>query len=76
MTKLLSGESVFGQKPESFAGFPASGHVHVQGWAGLRRIPVVVLGETAKRYRVQYGDGTVKLVPKHAVTFAVSDGEG
>lgn len=52
----------------------------VDGWAGYQRIPVEILGETPKRYRVKLIErsklpgrnnwrnaGDVVLVPKHAV---------
>lgn len=51
-------------------------HVHLDSWAGRSRVPVQVVGETAKRYRVvwqqsalRWREGQVSLVPKEAVTF-------
>lgn len=52
--------------------------VCVYGWMGYREFPVVIVGETPKRYRVRFEDdirmrssfkrkGTVGLVPKNAV---------
>lgn len=73
---LLPGEKLSGEKPKAF---PAKAMVFFQSWAGVRRVPVTVLGETPKRYRVRYEQdlsgnysgkiGEVKLVPKHAVMF-------
>ncbi|RPJ40084.1 MAG: hypothetical protein EHM35_00310 [Planctomycetaceae bacterium] len=57
----------------------------LDGWAGRSRIPVEVVGETPKRYRVklladarlpggrQFQAGAVVLVPKHAI--ARTEGE-
>ena len=58
-------------------------HLHREGWAGHISDPIVVIGETPKRYRIRFlresyapgkrwrlvGPDTVLLVPKHAVTF-------
>lgn len=56
--------------------------VCVDGWAGRGQIPVLVVGETAKRYRVRAVERDTKLprrilqageettVPKYAVRFA------
>lgn len=54
--------------------------VKVQSWAGVHEVPVEVIGETPKRYRVRIlkddrwpgrrnsvKSGDVKLVPKHAL---------
>lgn len=46
-----------------------AGRVWYQSWAGLTSTRVLVIGETPKRYRVRFVDGTVRLVPKRAVTF-------
>ena len=54
--------------------------LHVDGWAGRRDLPVVVIGETEKRYRIRasagmalpgrwLAEGQTALVPKLAVTF-------
>lgn len=56
--------------------------LHTQSWAGHLRWPVVVIAETPKRYRVRLvrrsklpgrerweDAGTIRLVPKHAVSF-------
>jgi DNA-binding NtrC family response regulator len=52
--------------------------LHLNSWAGRSRHRVVVIGETAKRYRIRYEDtpalqrwqtGEVYLVPKYAITF-------
>lgn len=44
------------------------GTVNFDSWAGRTTAHVRVLGETPKRYRCQFRDGVVKLVPKNAVT--------
>lgn len=58
-----------------------SAHLHLDGWAGRIGVPVVVVGETPKKYRIRLtcwtnlpsrrrGEaGDVVLVPKHAITF-------
>jgi hypothetical protein len=56
--------------------------VNLDGWAGRTQVRVTVLGETPQRYRVRYEEdagysrgarqGSVKLVPKYAVTFQVT----
>ena len=43
--------------------------VHRDSWAGRTREHVVIVGETPKRYRCRSADGTVRLVPKTAVSF-------
>ena len=58
------------------------GFIQLDGWAGRSESRVLVIGETAKRYRIQaitrtklagryrYIDaGQTTLVPKHAVSF-------
>ena len=66
--------------PNESRTFPAKGRVRFQSWAGIRSVPVTVLGETPKRYRVRYEEamggnysgaaGAIRLVPKYAVAFA------
>lgn len=64
------------------------GILHLDDWAGRRRVPVEVVGETPKRYRVRVLEdcglpsrrrarsGDVVLVPRYAVTLVgvVADG--
>ena len=56
--------------------------VHQDGWAGRTQTPVMVIGETPKRYRVRWLQGSyrraagdVTLVPKYAVTFTNKEGQ-
>lgn len=61
---------------------PKTAHIWLDGWAGRCSYPVLVVGETPKRYRVQLtmhqplpgrarvgNVGDVVLVPKYSVTF-------
>ena len=57
------------------------GTVAFESWAGRTNVPVEILGETPKRYRVRWLEtalshtqGSVSLVPKYAV--CLSEGEG
>lgn len=55
-------------------------YLNLDGWAGRNRVPVEVVEETPKRYRVKLGEscslpsrrsgraGDVVLVPKYAIT--------
>jgi|GEM_PF-3593410 len=64
---------------------PQTGLLVLDGWAGLRKHPVLILGETPKRYRIACVDdtpvrlaghhrwlrpGQTALVPKYAVQLA------
>lgn len=58
---------------------PQTTYLALDGWAGIRHIPVEILGETPKRYRVRLCNdarlpggrekkkGDVVLVPKTAI---------
>ena len=61
---------------------PRVAHLMLDGWAGVSRQPVEVIGETPTRYRIQARQrtklagrsrwieaGETALVPKHAVRF-------
>lgn len=60
--------------------FPAKGILIINGWAGRREIPVLIVGETPKRYRIQaiqpiklvgryIESGETNLVPQNAIDF-------
>jgi hypothetical protein len=43
------------------------GKLVLDGWAGRERIPVEIVGETPKRYRVRLLAAALVLVPRYAV---------
>lgn len=61
---------------------PKPGRLCLDGWAGRSSVPVEIVGETAKRYRVRFLEatklphqrealrGSVMFVPKYAVVLS------
>lgn len=64
----------------------SAGYVCIDTWAGRREVACVLVGETARKYRVRFpvtvvlprgrivGAGEEVLVPKRAVKFAATGG--